>query len=193
MKLELVPHDHPVLRTPCEKFDFDDPPHDPVELAPRLAEVMLRHRALGLAAPQVGLPLRVIAIASNPVGVLFNPVIVDRSSATTDLEESCLSFPGLTLRVVRPRVVRVRYTLPNGDTQTKQFTDMTARVICHEVDHLDGISIVETQTGLRRDVARKKWAKIVKRGVPERIVPGVVDIAEMTDNIRRVADATAQR
>lgn len=179
----LVPHDSPILRTVCEKFDTAKPPFDPVEFAHDLAQTMISHGALGLAAPQVGVPYRVIAVSSNPVGVLYNPIIVDRSSETNTLEEGCLSFPGLILHVERPRAIKVRYSLPNGEVVTKVFVDTTARIICHEVDHLDGKTIIDVQPGLKRDFARKKWAKIVRHGIPVRKAPGVVDTAEMVDKV----------
>lgn len=183
MILDLVPHNAEILRKKCAPFDFNA--GDAIKLAVDLAETMLSHSGLGLAAPQVGIDARVIAIASNPVGVLFNPIIVDSSEAITELEESCLSFPGLSLSVKRPRLIRVRYSLPNGDVVTKQFSDMTARVICHEVDHLNGVTIIEAQEGLKRDMARKRWRKMIKHGVPVRKVPSVVDTAEMMYNVEK--------
>lgn len=164
MILDLVKYTDPILHQPAEKFDFAKPPFDPIEFANNLVETMLAHRGFGLSAPQVGVPFKVLSIASNPCGVFYNPKIVTLSEATTDLEEGCLSYPGLLLNVARSRIVRVRYTLPNGETLTKQFSDFTARVIQHECDHLDGVTIIDRQVGLKKEFAKKKWKKMLAQG-----------------------------
>jgi peptide deformylase len=181
---ELVKYDDPILRARCE--EFDPAKHgDPNDLALDLVETMLHHGGLGLSAPQIGVNARVLAFVGNPCTVMINPRIVDTSGEAMDLEEGCLTFPGLLLKISRPRVVKVRYEQPNGEVVTRTFSDMTARVIMHEVDHLDGVTIIEKQVGLRREMAKKKWAKLVKRGL-ERKIPGVVDMTELFDRIDRL-------
>ena len=104
---------------------------------------MLSHDGIGLAANQIGLPYRVFAIKANPVLVCFNPRIVDYSKETIVLEEGCLTFPGLYLKIKRPRDIKCRFTYPNGETITKTFTGATARIFQHELDHLNGILFTE--------------------------------------------------
>jgi len=82
MIYELVKHDHPLLSTVLEHFDFDNPPIDPVELATNLTETMLKNNGLGLSASQCGLPYRAFVIANNPVMACFNPRIIDASYET---------------------------------------------------------------------------------------------------------------
>jgi peptide deformylase len=141
MIYELVKHDHPLLSTVLEHFDFDNPPIDPVELATNLTETMLKNNGLGLSASQCGLPYRAFVIANNPVMACFNPRIIDASYETElSLEEGCLTYPYLYLKVKRPRLIKVRYTLPNGETVTERFDGLTARVFLHEMDHMEGIN-----------------------------------------------------
>lgn len=153
--LELVPFTDMGLRTPLPTFDFDDPPMDPVRLAVDLIATMDLHMGLGLSANQVGLPHRVFVMRSYPNLVCFNPRIVDRSESETELEEGCLSFPGLVFKVSRPDSIRVRFQTPNGKVATKTFNGMTARVFCHELMHLDGRFPFEGISRMKLDRAIK--------------------------------------
>lgn len=163
MILDLVRHDHPAITSVSERFDFGDPGADPVKLARDLAETMLVNGGIGLSAPQVGLNVRVVAVTGDPIRVMFNPRIVDSATTTVELEEACLTFPGIKTPVPRSVSVRVRYTRPNGEVVTEDLVGMTARVVQHEIDHLDGITILDRAVGLRKKFLRKKWDKIVKR------------------------------
>lgn len=192
MILDLVKYDHPTITSKAEPFDFTRPQRDPSELAVDLVETMLAHGALGISAPQVGVGLRVIALASNPCGVLFNPKIVSFSEATTDLEEGCLTYPGLLVSVKRSRIIRVRFTLANGNVVTKQFSDFTARVIQHEIDHLDGVTLLNVHTGVKRDFIKKRWNKI---GKPRMWLPHVItpiDVVTAVERQLRIEDKLRQ-
>ncbi len=168
----LVRYDHAAIVLVAAKFDFKDPPMDPVELARDLVETMNAHGALGLAAPQLGLSYRVIAIPAQPNIVMFNPIIVDLSEETMNLEEGCLTYPGLVLKMVRSRAIKVRYSQPNGNVVTERYVDHAARAIQHEVDHLDGKTLITAREGVERYMAQKKWAKIVSRtgGAPASVM-----------------------
>lgn len=157
--LELVPEDHPLLRTKLEPFDFDNPPVNPSWLADQLARAMLKYDGVGLAANQVGLPYRVFVIKANPIIAAFNPKILDTSEEKIYLEERCLTYPGLFVKIKRPRVIRVRYTLPNGDTNTYKYQDLTARIFQHEMDHLDGIVFTSRANPYHLEQAKKKRSR----------------------------------
>lgn len=163
MILKLIRYDDPIISSKAARFDFRDPPFDPVKFAYSLVETMNAHRALGLAAPQVGVPYRIIAFPASPNVVAFNPIIVDHVDEETNLEEGCLTYPGLLLKTKRYRAIKVRYARPNGEYVTEKYADMTARVIQHEVDHLDGLTIYNNRDGVEKYMAQKKWAKHVAR------------------------------
>ncbi len=160
---DLVPKSHQVLRTKCEKFNVLDPQMDPAELAWILADTMKHYRGLGLAAPQIGYPYRVFAINTDPVFVAFNPVIVSTGVEQVELEEGCLTFPNLYLRIKRPRNIKIRFAKPNGSIDTYNWSDMTARVAQHECDHLDGVLFTKHVSRLALEMAEKKARKL-KRG-----------------------------
>lgn len=138
MVLNLVNPDHPILKQELEEFDFSNPPTDPVELANMLIDTMKANRGIGLAANQCGLPYRVFVLWSEKPFVCFNPRIVDTSTETNMLEEGCLTFPHLFVKIKRPSVVKVRFQDAFGEIHTEKFIGMTARAFQHELDHMDG-------------------------------------------------------
>lgn len=155
LKYQLVPYTDPVLRQKLLPFDFNGE-IDPSEIARDLAEHMLAFKGIGLSANQLGLPYRAFAIKSDPIIVCFNPRVVDQSEETILLEEGCLSFPGIFLKIKRPEVIKVRYQQPDGKTMTKKFGGITARIFLHELDHLDGICLVDHACRTKLQLAIKK-------------------------------------
>ena len=131
--MNLVKHDDPILTRVCENFDFSNPPFDPIEFAKDLVKHMYDWNGIGLAANQVGVPYRIFAMRGVPENfVCFNPRVVDSTSEQIALEEGCLSYPGLIVKVKRPKSIKVRFNMANGDTRTDTFTGMTARTFLHE-------------------------------------------------------------
>lgn len=157
---ELIDCNDPVLRTPIGNFDFTNPPVDPIELAHDLAQTVIHHNGLGLAANQIGLPYRAFAIKADKIIVCFNPRIVDTSTEEIYLEEGCLSFPDLFVKIKRPRRIKVRYTEPNGNVVTTTWEGMTARVFQHELDHLDGIVHINRANRIHVEQAKKQLKKL---------------------------------
>lgn len=158
MNLKLVPPNDPILTKPCDVFDFSNPPIDPIEFAKDLIKTMYDSNGIGLSANQVGIPYRVFAMRGAPENfVCFNPKLVQPSEMEVILEEGCLTYQGLLVKIKRPQHIRVRFTTPNGETLTKQFTGMTARTFQHELDHLDGIIFYNRANRYHRDQALRKW------------------------------------
>ena len=159
MILPLVdPYDEILFRK-TDKFDFNNPPVNPVELYQNLAETMLHHGGIGLAAPQCGLPYNFFVIRSDPIIGMFNCKIVDQGEELVKLDEGCLSYKGILLNIARPKNIKVRYTQPNGEVKTELYTGMTARVIQHELDHVNGIVFLEKVSNLEATLAIKKCNK----------------------------------
>lgn len=163
MILELIDCNDSLLKQPVEPFDFSNPSVDPLDLVSDLAETMLHHNGVGLSANQVGLPYRVFVIHGTELIPCFNPRIVDYSEEKIVLEEGCLSYPGLFVKVKRPRRIKVRYADPNGNITTQVFDGMTARIFQHELDHLDGIRYIERANRIHLDQARKAAKKAQRK------------------------------
>jgi peptide deformylase len=176
MVLELVKPDHPLLRTKLTRFDFNNPPTNPHELANDLIETMVHYKGIGLSANQCGLPYRVFVLWSNPTKVMFNPVIADVSTEELLLEEGCLTYPNLFVKIKRPKLVRVRYMDSYGDAHTDKFTGISARCVLHEVDHLNGEVYLSKANKFHYDQAMRQRKKYKREyGVPnENQVGGAV-------------------
>lgn len=142
----------------CEDFDFADPPFDPIQFSQTLIKFMYEKNGLGLAANQVGVPYRIFAMRGSPENfVCYNPKILQTSQKQLVLDEGCLSYPNLIVKIKRPENIRVRFSTPNGDTITRQFTGMTARVFQHEYDHLSGVRFYDKANRYHRERAMRKW------------------------------------
>jgi peptide deformylase len=100
---------------------------------------------------------------NNPDSIfsVFNPTIVN-SEGTSDMEEGCLSFSGLFVKVKRPAVIRVRFSGHDGYVDTTDFSGYTARVFQHEYDHLQGITFTNRASKIRLDRAIKQKVKLDK-------------------------------
>lgn len=152
----LVGADDPILHEQMPAWDFQNPPEDGAFFSQRLVHTMMTRNGIGLAANQCGLRYSVFALRTEPFMVIFNPRIVDISEEEIFLDEGCLSYPWLVLKIKRPRHIRVRFQHPNGDTNTQKMTGMTARVFLHEFDHLQGITFEQKtsryhlQQGMRK-------------------------------------------
>jgi peptide deformylase len=153
--LDLVNDRDPILRTQLQPFDFSNPSVDPIQLAKDLTETMIANKGMGLAANQVGLPYRVFVLTGQQILACFNPKVVDFSSEEVYINEGCLSYPGLVVKIKRPQEIRVRFTMPNGETRTAKFEGLTARCFLHELDHLNGVVHLERANPIHREKAMR--------------------------------------
>lgn len=159
MIVPILDRTDPILREKMPAFDFQNPTVDPIQLYTDLAETMRENQGMGLSANQIGVRTRAFVISGEEIIGVFNPRVVDISSETVLLEEGCLSYPNLFVKIKRPKSIKVRYTTPDGETTTKTFTGLTARVFLHELDHLDGI--IHTSRANKYHLEQSK--KLVKK------------------------------
>ena len=114
-----------------------------VKLIKNMQDTVKKAEGLGLAAPQVNESLRLcLAMINGKMTPLINPEITWKSNETSVMEEGCLSLPGQNRDVVRPVEIVLIYLDEKGDHQERRLHDLDARVVQHEIDHLDGILIV---------------------------------------------------
>ena len=155
----------PVLRVECPPVEtFDEALQ---ELANDMVETMYAAPGVGLAAPQVGVEKR-LAVVDVSVGkepgqlkILVNPRIVEQDGREVD-SEGCLSIPGLSEKVRRPKVVEVVAQNLEGEEVQFEAEDFEARAICHEIDHLNGVLFVDHLRGLRKDRARRQLKRLLR-------------------------------
>lgn len=149
------------LREPAQKVDHQFP-HDLIHFSNSLTITREKFNGIGLAANQVGVPYRVISIKGID-SCLFNPLIVDKSEDHDSMDEGCLSFPGLIVRVPRSKRIRVRFMNALGEIKTQDFLGMTARVIQHEIDHLDAVMFYDRAHFIHKERAMRKWKQYKRR------------------------------
>ena len=147
----------PALKSRATPVDqFDDSLRSQVQ---RMAGIMNDALGVGLAAPQLGVSQRLLVYRVGPdapVTVLANPEIDWHSEDSEVLEEGCLSIPGIQVDVERPVHVRVRARDEDGEDRTVEASGLEARVIQHEMDHLDGVLILDrTSRDQRREAMRE--------------------------------------
>ena len=158
--LHLVKHTDKILKTVSEPFTFNEPPFDPIEFSQELVKLMYEKNAINLAAIQVGIPYRIFAMRGSPQNfVCFNPRIVNQSGELILLEEISATYPGLIMKIKRHQNCRVRFSTPNGDTRTENFSGMTARAIQQSLDFLDGKLYYDGANRIHRTQALRKWSK----------------------------------
>lgn len=159
----LVKDSDPILHQPAEYFDFDNPPMDPTELFQDLKRIMQQNHGVGLSAPQVGIPYQVF-VMGNPyegdsIFSVFNPKIV-HAEQDVIMEEGCLTYPGLFIKIKRPHEIRARFSGHDGIVDTMPMTGYTARAFLHEYDHLQGITMKDRASKLQLDRAKKQKIKL---------------------------------
>ena len=162
--LPLFDDKHPMLSMPIPEYKGTLP--DPIiqNLISRLKMTMKLYGGLGLSANQCGVFQRVFVIGSDQFQIAcINPRIVGKSPSTIKESEGCLSYPGLYVKVDRPDWVEVEYTNENGELIQTRLDGVTARCFQHELDHMNGIRMVEHVGAVALQMARRKQEKIIKK------------------------------
>lgn len=169
--LTLVKETNPILHKTVPVFDFNVV-HDEFETtekyltdtANKMFEAMKRENGIGLAAPQVGLSLRLFVMTvSDEDVVCINPKIIAKSEEREIRSEGCLSFPKLRLKIGRCNEVFVLYSNPDGTELQRTFTNIAARCFLHELDHLNGITFDSLATRLTLQMAKRARTKELKQ------------------------------
>lgn len=163
----IVKYGDPILERPTPlltKFDSELE-----QLTEDMFASMYAAQGVGLAAPQIGLGLRLTVVdvtaGKNPEAkiVLANPEIIHAEGEVRE-EEGCLSVPGFRGYVMRPQFVTVRAQNAKGETFEIRGENLLARAFCHEIDHLNGILFLQHLSMLKRDLIRRKIKKLKKQG-----------------------------
>ncbi len=167
MKIYLYPYEG-LLKASKDVEVFDDALK---KTCNDMLSLMYEATGVGLAAPQVGLNKRIIVIdpihpdsGKDPKPQIFiNPKIVKASSDTIKREEGCLSFPGLGVDIERPCEVEVEFQDETGKKHKNKYDGLMGRCIQHEIDHLNGVVFIDHLSKLKKDLAVKKFAKILRK------------------------------
>jgi len=156
-----------VLRGKSEKVEEFSP--ELMHLFEQMEETMIGAKGVGLAAPQIGISKRIAIVNSEPEDGeklirMVNPRIVASSDETESLEEGCLSVPGIRGVVARAATVTVAYQDEKGTERTLEAGGLLARIIQHEIDHLNGILFVDRLSFAKRSLIKSKLKELADSG-----------------------------
>jgi peptide deformylase len=182
MILELVDGMHPLIETKLDEFDFesnkvayfDDEKilHtlNAQELEQTLIENMIQHQGLGLSSNQIGINCRsfVMLHEGEPL-VLINPKIIEATEEKTLMKEGCLTWFGLFPKVSRPSGVSINWRDKEGQEFNGNFIGLSARIILHEYDHLNGYTFFDRASQLHMQQARKKMKTLLRKTKNDKI------------------------
>jgi peptide deformylase len=162
---EIIKYGDPVLHKPVAAIQQID--QSILDIIAHMRLTMYHAAGVGLAANQVGLPIS-LALVDTSVGeqetdflVFINPTIVEAHGSETD-EEGCLSVPGYSLKVPRSTSIFLRAVDYDGNPIEREYTGFMARVIQHELDHLNGKTIVDRTSPLKRRLLRREIEKLIE-------------------------------
>jgi len=178
MILPIVAYGNPVLKKKAKDITKDYPKLD--ELIENMWETMYGAHGVGLAAPQVGLPIRLFVIDPSPFAddeelteeerkqltglkkLFINPVITEETGDEWAFSEGCLSIPDVREDVFRQPDITIEYVDENFKAHTETYTGIAARVIQHEYDHIEGILFTDKLSSLRKRLIKGKLNNISK-------------------------------
>jgi peptide deformylase len=169
MILPIVAFGDPVLKKKAVEISKDYP--ELTSLIDNMKQSMYKASGVGLAAPQIGLSIRLFIIDStlmlddddDEVGVIetfINPTILEETGQEWAFEEGCLSIPFIREDVLRKPNIKISYLNEKFEPQIKDFTGLTARVIQHEYDHIEGVLFTDKIKPLKKTLLKKKLQKI---------------------------------
>jgi len=159
----LVPENHPALHEVLPEFNFSNPPVNPNEFASTLVETCKLNKGIGLSANQCGFKHRVFVMgAGDEYVAFFNPKVISLSDEMVLMDEGCLSYPLLSLKINRPKEIMVEYQDFNGELRNTKLVGISARCFLHELDHMNGIVYTSRVKPLAFQMAMKKRDKLFK-------------------------------
>ncbi|HEX8428120.1 peptide deformylase [Hymenobacter sp.] len=181
----IVAFGDPVLKTRAKDIPQDFPADELKQVVQDMFETMYHAHGVGLAAPQVGKSIRLFVIDSEPMidtedeetgepltdaekpvkRAFINPRMVSETGEEWGFEEGCLSIPGVREMVYRNEDIVLRYEDENRQPHEESFSGMTARVIQHEYDHLEGVLFTDKISGFKKQLIKGKLTRISKGDV----------------------------
>lgn len=180
MRLPIYLYGHPVLRAIAKPVDTDALQGEELQtLVENMFETMYASDGVGLAAPQIGQSIRLVVLDGSPLAekfsecegfkrVIINPELEILDGAEVGRDEGCLSLPGLSENVNRVEHIRLRYLDENLNPHDEEITGFAARIVLHELDHLEGKVYTDRVNIMRRQLIKNKLNNIAAgRTTPE--------------------------
>lgn len=159
--MELLYYPHKILQTPANLVEVFD--NDLAVLVEQMKQCMVINNGIGLAAPQVGISKQVLVYGGEKIGLplkcLVNPKLIQTGQDKEIAQEGCLSFPGVYIEIERWKTVKLLAQNERGQEIEFNVKDLEARIIQHEINHLQGLTFLDQISKLKRDMIKKKLSK----------------------------------
>ena len=163
---QLVPVTDPILKNPLESCSIG---LDRKELQDRLLSAMEHYQGIGLSANQIGIKERAFIMYSDvkkkETITCFDPLITDYSEEKIIMDEGCLTWPGLWLKVERSEGIRCVYNDVDGELVQVQMHGLEARIFQHEYDHMEGTNFTQRVSRLKLNMAKRRASKMRKKSI----------------------------
>ena len=160
----LIESTNPLLRIKLSECSSD---LDREKVEGQLIDSMKHYQGIGLSANQLGIMERVFVMYSDvkkgEIISCFNPKIITQSDTEIVIDEGCLSYPGLWLKVKRPDGIELEYEDKNGELQSKAMFVLECRIFLHEYDHMEGTDFTKKVSKIKLDRAKKRQSKMLKK------------------------------
>ena len=156
--MELIKAPNEFLEKQVAPFNFDTMDAD--KISKEMIEMMLKYKGVGLASNQVGIDAQIFVMGEeNPITVI-NPMVTEVGTEKIEMEEGCLSFPNIFVKVTRPKEILAKWYDENLKEVSTKISGYSAKCILHEWDHLQGITFKDRVSKLKWDMAKKKAKKL---------------------------------
>ena len=163
----LLEANHPLLHFPLPEITAETEPEDRVELTNNMSETMRHYGGIGLSANQVGLAIRMFVFGDNKHFIpCFNPKIIEYGGPEMAIEEGCLTYPGLFVKIYRPDWIVAQWEDEKRELHEANLPDLHSRIFQHEYDHMEGIDFRSRAGKVSLDMAQRK-VKRAKRKIKE--------------------------
>ena len=157
MIYKLLEPEHKLLLHPLPEITAETEPESRQELLDNMVETMKHYGGIGLSANQCGIPIRMFVFGDNENYVpCFNPRIIETAGELIPIEEGCLTYPGLFVKIFRPDMVTATFEDENRELHKETFTGLMARVFLHEMDHMEGIDFTSRAGKMALAIAKRK-------------------------------------
>ena len=160
----LLEPKHPLLHFPLPEITTETEPEDRKELMDNMVETMKHYGGIGLSANQVGLAIRMFVFGDSEHYIpCFNPKILEYGKDKIPMEEGCLTYPGLFVKIFRPDMIVAQWEDENRELHKETFTELQSRVFQHEYDHMEGIDFQSLAGRVSLDIAKRKLKKAMRK------------------------------
>ena len=161
---KLIEAENPIMKV---RLSGCSPDLDRDDVEEKLLDSMKNYNGIGLSANQIGIMERVFVMYSDvkkrETITCFNPEIVTKSDTEILMDEGCLTYPGLWLKVKRPDGIEVQYEDKSGEIQHQAMFGLECRIFLHEYDHMEGMDFTQKVSKIKLNRALKRRSKMVKR------------------------------